>query len=147
MLKDEEGARFFIIDNSRPTETWRLGLAEISWAQEMVDLANRAHQAELMDKHLKKMSGETQVRITITDLEQQPCIRQTKVEFDKQQAQGVYKGVMVPAVQAPSGEFYRMAFEGPDNETVLLTRAYVETAAKQPPEPVHVPETTQQPVP
>ena len=48
VLKDEEGARFFIIDNSRPTETWRLGLAELSWAQEMVDLANRAHQAELM---------------------------------------------------------------------------------------------------
>lgn len=133
VLKIEEGSRAFIIDLERPTETWKLPLEGTGgWAAELVALANKAHKADLMAAHASKVAGETQIGIRITDLESVACMRLMKTEFDKLQAQGIYKGVMAPCVQMPNGEFFRLTLEDAE-KWVSLTRAFVETTVNAKP--------------
>jgi hypothetical protein len=144
VLKTEEGVRAFIIDNEKPTETWKLDLAMIgsastgNWASELVALANKAHRVDLTAAHMSKMQGEAQIQIRITDLEAAHCMRLSKVEFDKLQAQGIYKGVMTPCVQMPNGEFFRLTLEDGE-QWVTLTRAFVETMVAPKPKVVELP--------
>ena len=137
VLKVEEGTRAFIIDNERPTETWKLDLSGVASANvlagELVALANKAHRSQLLSEHMNKMTGQVHVFIGITDLESAPCIRMSKVEFDNGQAQGIYKGVMAPAVQMANGEFFRLTIDEGADPWVSLTRAFVETRAETKP--------------